>query len=255
MPPRKKSAARRAPRKKRAPRKPTVYTFNFTGNPAWSCPLSCDTCTQLKPDGTRCKNRVCFGTPLCWSHNKKKYDVKINDSGEKDAGKGLFTTKARDRDEWVCPYVGEITTQHCINQWYRGNNTTAPYVECDYSSANTPVTERACVDSSITRGIGAMANTRVMFVKQEGTETKVAKIAAEKLHNCKTEVRTVAEGGDGSIWLRTTDKVRANRELFLYYGPTYLLQDNHTTRRRVKTPATRPPCVAVRKNPVRRSRR
>lgn len=173
----------------------------------------------------------------------------------KTPGRGCSQPRHVTATKWVCPYVGEITTQHCINQWYRGNNTTAPYVECDYSLANTPVTERACVDSSCKRGIGAMANTRVMFVKQEGTDTKVAKIAPEKLHNCKTEVRTVAEGGDGSIWLKTTDKVRANRELFLYYGPRYLLQDNHITQRRVKTPVTRPPCVAVRKNPVRRSRR
>lgn len=253
MPPRKKSAARRR-KKSAAPRKPTANTFNFAENPAWSCPLWCDTCAQTKPDGTGCKNRVCFGTPLCWSHNKKLYGVRIKESGEKDAGKGLFTTKARDPDEWVCPYLGENTTQYCINQWYRGNNTTAPYTECGYSAANTWSVDRACVDASCKRGIGAMANTRVMYVKQEGSETKVAKIAPENMHNCKTQVRTPAEGGDGSIWLKTTNKVRADRELFLYYGPAYLLQDNHSTKRRVKQAATRPPCVPVRKNPARRSR-
>ncbi|CAM9156950.1 unnamed protein product [Ectocarpus sp. 12 AP-2014] len=244
------------PHKKSASRKKAVYTFNFAGNPAWSCPLTCGQCTQLKPDGTRCKNRVCFGTPLCWSHNRKKYCVIIRESGETDAGKGLFTTEARGPDEWVCPYEGEVTNQHCINQWYVGNNTTAPYTECDYSSRNTQLVDRVCVDSSCERGIGAMANTRVIYIKDERTNTKVPTTAPESQHNCKTVIRRVAEGGDGStIWLKTTRKVRANRELFVYYGPRYVLQDNHTTMRSAKTPISRPQCLAPRANPGRQARR
>lgn len=88
---------------KKRKRKPTVITFQFTDDPVWSCPLTCATCAYQKRDGNMCKNRVCFGTPLCWSHNKVLYGVKIKELGEKNAGKELFATKVFEPNEWVCP--------------------------------------------------------------------------------------------------------------------------------------------------------
>lgn len=239
-------------------RKPSLLTFNFTGNPSWTCPLTCTTCTFKKSDGKTCKNRVCFGTPLCWSHNKKVYGVQIKESGEKNAGKGLFTTEPRSPGDWVCPYLGVKTTKHCIDKWYRGNNTTAPYVECDDSRSGIRNVNIKCVDAACTRGIGSMANTKVIFVKDEATGTAVPEIAEQKFQNCISEVRTPSQGGDGTIWLRTLVGVAKNNELFLDYGPTYILQDNHSTKRRVQNdnftgpPHCAPPVATRRSTRVRR---
>lgn len=224
---------------KKRKRKPTVITFRFTDDPVWSCPLTCATCAYRKRDGNMCKNRVCFGTPLCWSHNKVLYGVKIKESGEKNAGKGLFATKAFEPNEWVCPYSGFETTKPCIDQWYKGADTTAPYVECDYSQAMASDSTRVCVDAACTRGIGSMANTKVTLVRDEATGVKVPVVADRSLQNCDTELR-----GDGSIWLKTLKKINKDRELFVFYGDQYLLQDNHSTKRRVKQdkPGGPPPC-------------
>ena len=93
---------------------------------------------------------------------------------------------------------------------------------------------RVCVDAACTRGIGSMANTKVTFVNN------VPVVADRNLQNCDTEVR-----GDGSIWLKTLKKINKDRELFVFYGEQYLLQDNHSTKRRVKQdkPGGPPPCI------------
>ncbi len=232
-------------RKKKQPKR--FYTFNFTEDPNnnWSCHLHCGQCEQKKKDGKRCKKRVCFGTPLCWIHNKIKYGVQIADSSETNAGKGLINTIDRKKHDWVCPFVGEKTTQYCINKWYPGgDNTTAPYVECDPHSQHN-----FCYDSACRRGIGAMANTKTEKTRPQGRKgPTVRQIARPSLQNCKAELRTPSEGGDGSFWLRTTQHLKAGKELFLDYGSSYLLQDNHSTTRRQKIPdaMARPPCTPLR---------
>lgn len=226
-----------------------MYTFSFTGTPSWTCPLVCAQCTHNTRRGGRCKNRVCFGTPLCWAHNKTEYGVKIKKSGEAGSGKGLFATKPFGASDWVCPYVGNNTTKHCIDQWYRGNGVTAPYVECDFSTARrVRARQRVCYDAACKRGIGSMANTKALPGIQ-GLE-----IAPKSQQNCVAEVRLVSEGGDGSVWLRTIRKVGAEEELFLFYGNDYLLQNNHATTRRVgRDDAGPPPCTMP--QPTRRSHR
>ena len=226
-----------------------MYTFSFNGNPAWTCPLVCARCTHANRSGRQCKNRSCFGTPFCWTHNKAEYGVQIKKSREADAGKGLFATKPFGASEWVCPLGGKQTSKYCIDLWYRGHGTTAPYVECDTSTGRkVGARQRVCYDAACERGIGSMINTKAI------PGTLGPKIAPKSQHNCVAEARLPSEGGDGSIWMKTFKKVGAGEELFLFYGNDYLLQNNHATTRRVQRDnAGPPPCLMI--PPTPRSRR
>lgn len=127
---------------------PTALSFRTVD---WSCPLKCGQCTRA--NGTRCKNRVCFGSPVCWLHNSIKYDVEIKDSTIPGAGNGLFATRRLPKDSWMCPYSGEPTTMNCIHQRYPGAMTTA-YTEQIPGPANL------AFDCSCSRGVGYLANAR-----------------------------------------------------------------------------------------------
>ena len=82
----------------------------------FNCKLTCDRCQHIKASGGRCRNRVCFGTPLCWIHTKIVYGVQVRDSTLADAGKGLFATRDFEQGEWIIPpYVGELINETCLN--------------------------------------------------------------------------------------------------------------------------------------------
>ena len=52
----------------------------------FNCKLHCGGCQHIKAGGGRCRNRVCFGVPLCWIHTKIVYGVQVRDSTLADAG-------------------------------------------------------------------------------------------------------------------------------------------------------------------------
>lgn len=202
-------------------RAPTELSFRTAD---WSCPLKCGQCTHTRANGTRCKNRVCFGSPVCWLHNCIKYGVKIKDSTIPGAGKGLFATRRLPKDSWICPYSGEPTTMNCIHQRYPGAMTAA-YTEQIPGPANL------AFDCACSRGVGSLANARF---NADG------KVSALNRHNCLSRYRPVGDGVPG-VWLKSTRVVEDGDEIFNWYGGGgYLLQDNHSTSRRAKAPDSRP---------------
>lgn len=185
------------------------------------CNLRCDQCAFIKADGTRCRNRVCIGYPLCWIHTKKEYALRVKDSTIEGAGKGLFSLKELDAGEWICPYVGESISEACLNNRY-GEDGTAPYAvqEDDF------IYEESYIDSACVRGVGAMANG---LFRRDGVSR------TEAQHNTTLADRP---GYDG-IWLKASRAIAADEELFVYYGDQYRLQDDHRTRR-TRLPDNRP---------------
>ena len=202
-------------------RKKTELSFKTSD---WSCPIACRRCRHVRADGTTCKNRVCFGSPMCWIHNIKKYGVRTKESTIPNAGKGLFATRLFRKDSWICPYTGEITTMECIHQRYPGS-MTAPYTE------QLPGPQQLAVDCACTRGIGSLANGRF---NQNGTVSSLSR------HNCFTRYRPVGDGIPG-LWLKATKTIKEGDEIFNWYGDGgYMLQNNHSTKRRTKVPDSRP---------------
>ncbi|ACH46888.1 putative lysine methyltransferase [Feldmannia species virus] len=203
-------------RRRRAPTELRFETDN------WSCPLKCNKCTFTRPNGLRCKNRVCFGFPLCWIHNSQKFGVKIKQSTIPGAGKGLFATRQIPKNTWICPYSGEETTMECIHQRYPGDST-APYAE--------KISDNIAYDCACSRGIGSLANGRF---------NANGKVSSVRRHNCISRYRPVGEGVPG-VWLKSTKDIKSGEELMNWYGDGgYQLQQNHSTRRRRRAPDTRP---------------
>lgn len=202
-------------------RRTTELSFE-TSN--WSCPLRCQQCEHVRASGARCRNQVCFGTPLCWIHNSMVFGVKSKVSTIPNSGRGLFTTRDFPKDTWICPYIGEQTTMICVRQRYTGN-MTAPYTEKSGGSGN------GAVDCACSRGIGSLAN---------GIFRANGAVASLGRHNCVSRYRPVGDGIPG-MWLKSTKKINKGSEIFFWYGDGgYLLQDNHSTRRRAKTADSRP---------------
>lgn len=178
----------------------------------WSLPLVSGRCQHETRKGTRCKNRVSFGYPLCSVHNKLKYGVQIKPSTIPGAGKGLFATRTVPKGSWLCPYVGEQTTMSCIHKRYPGT-MTAPYT--------MQLPGGIAVDSALVRGIGSLANGKFNADKT---------VSSLGRHNCVARVRPVGDGIPGP-WLKTTKTIKGGREIFLWYGEKYALQHNHSTSR------------------------
>lgn len=205
---------------------PSRYTFQITDpntNNRWSCPIHCQQCTHLRPNANnaRCRNRTCFGSPLCWIHNSQRFGVKSRVSTIPGAGKGLFATRQFHNHDWICPMVGENLTGACVEQRYPGE-MTAPYVE--YDEGNSRYTDCAC-----SRGIGSLANARFRANGQ---------LRHRNAHNAITEWRV---DGIPGFWLKARRNINIGDEIFLWYGDGgYQLENTHTTRRRANIPDSRP---------------
>lgn len=195
---------------------------NQNTNQSWSCPIHCARCEFTRPNGVQCKNKVCFGSPLCWIHNAKKWNVRAKKSTIANAGKGLFTTKRFSAGEWICPMTGENLPIQCVHLRYPGE-MTAPYAEVFDSGTRA-------VDCACSRGIGSLANARF---NPNGTVRGVSS------HNATTSVRPVGDGHPG-IWLKARTVIQPGREIFLWYGNDYRLENTHTTKYRKTVPDTRP---------------
>lgn len=176
-------------------------------NAVFRCHLECGRCIHIKGDGQRCRNRVCFGMPICWVHTKAVYGIRLRESTIVGAGKGLFATIPFAAGAYICPYVGERITEACLNERYPGN-MTAPYAVTD----NGRHTDSACL-----RGIGAMSNG---LFKVDGS------CRAERFHNSEI----VSRRGRG-LWLRATKNIPAGAEILTYYGDEYKLEADHSTKR------------------------
>lgn len=181
---------------------PTLFKIND-----WACRLECDQCDHIRPNGVRCRNRACLGTPTCWTHTISKYGVRAKASTIPGAGKGLFATRAFKAGDWICPYIGEPITQECLDNRYPGD-MTAPYAE------QIP---GGFVDSACVRGIGSISNA--LF-------TNNGRCRSASQHNSVMRYRPSLR----QVWLKATRGVQSGAEIFNWYGNTYRLEDGHVTK-------------------------
>jgi hypothetical protein len=183
----------------------------------FQCHLQCGQCNRFTKNGNQCRRRVCFGYPSCWQHTIADYGIKIRSSTVINGGKGLFATRNIPQGTWICPYLGELITETCLNIRYPGDET-AIYVE--------PLRPGVYIDSACQRGIGSMAN---------GLFTPNGIPLPASFHNVLAFYRPELD----QVWLWARRNIPQNTELFLHYGPDYRLQGYHNTRRR-QTIDTRP---------------
>lgn len=195
-----------------------AFTFDDPGG-GFRCRLACGQCVQIKANGQQCQNRVCLGFPICWIHTKQVYGVKTGPSTIPNAEKGLFATRFHPSGSFIVPYVGEIINQQCLDLRYPGN-ATAPYTSRDANGLNY-------VDSACMRGTGSRANG--IFNPRTGRSRP------RNQHNADIQWNPA----DNELWLRAFRDIRSGDEIMVYYGNSYILQDNHTTSR-TKAPDTRP---------------
>ena len=165
---------------------PPKFTHNL-----FSCQLACRQCEEIsKSTDEQCRNRTCFGVPLCWIHLLHKKNLRIKQSTIKGAGKGLFALdKSRARGalifrkrQYIIDYIGEQITQQELDNRY-GRDNVAPYALCDSNSSKDK-----CIDSACVRGIASMINhnvgknSNVMFTSSpRGGQFRV--IATKNIYN------------------------------------------------------------------------
>ena len=190
-----------------------MYRNTFISD-RFNCKLTCDRCEHIKAGGGRCRNRVCFGTPLCWIHTKIVYGVQVRDSTLADAGKGLFATRDFEQGEWIIPYIGELINETCLNDRY--GDDTAPYASA--------FSRRRYIDGACMWGTATPANG---LFRRDGRSRTV------NAHN------TVIENRNSGLWLRARRQISEGDEMFVWYGDDYLLEGAHQTRRST-TADTRP---------------
>lgn len=177
-------------------------------NTAFRCHLYCDQCSHIKINGQRCKNRVCFGTPVCWIHSKQLYGVKIKNSTIVGFEKGLFAVRPITTGEWICPMVGEQVSKECLHLRYP--QSSAPYA---FKSEQGVIFDSAC-----TRGIGSMANNKF---------TGNGRIQPQIQDNAMVKFRSDMN----SLWLQAIDDIVEGEEIFVSRWDDYVAPSSHITKR------------------------
>ena len=177
-------------------------------NDTFRCHIDCERCNAIKADNKRCKNRVCFGVPTCWIHNKQKYNIKTKPTAH---GRGLFTTEDIPAKTWICPYVGENISFRCLERRY--GDTTATYA--------TDIDNNRFIDAACRRGIASLANGR--FAAN-------GKSLPRSMHNAEIVMRS-GRTRRNDVWLKSLKKIPANKEIFVWYGSNFRLGDEHSTKR------------------------
>lgn len=179
------------------------------------CHLYCDQCSHVKLNGQRCKNRVCFGTPVCWVHSIQLYGIKIKNSTVPGFEKGLFATRPIPSGVWICPLIGEQLTDQCTKLRYP---SYGPYL--------IRFQENVIIDSACTRGIGSMANSKF---------TSNGKSQPRMQHNAVVKKRH----DTNSMWLESTQDIAKGEEIFLFRRDHHELRRPYITKR-AKRIDTRP---------------
>ena len=190
---------------------PLVYSFRAPDRNAFECPVHCQQCDALTRRGARCRQRVCFGAPMCWQHLMSERKLRIKKSNVQGAGKGLFAMQRGvgpqaivfRRGDVVTKYEGEVMTDAGLTARY--GNYTAPY---GISVSNDVYENGAC-----RRGAGAMINHAT------GNRVNVEFV----------------ENGDNRSEIRALKAIRNGQELLVDYGANYQFDEptrSRTVRRR-----------------------
>ena len=159
-----------------------------------SCNLKCVQCNATKPNGQRCKNRVCVGVGTCHAHRKKKLGVHVKKSNIPNGGKGLFASHDFAKNDIIGQYAGEKITVQQNKARHGGSNN-------DHNAYGLQVGKHI-IDASCKRGIISLANG------SKAKTTSNAKFMGKMLPNGTANVRATKANNTGD-------------EIILHYGRGY----------------------------------
>jgi hypothetical protein len=175
-------------------------------NISWDAALTSNRCAFVKPDGSRCKNRVVIGAPLCYIHRLKDEHLVIKTSTNPDHGKGLYAddpTKPKGaiifKKGPIVPYLGKHISKTELDRLYgKDDKKSAPYA-FQYG--------RTIADAALDRSAASMANKRARS-RANATLTDQGNLSVKK----------------GSV-------IRNGQEIFTSYGSSYRFANNNSTNR------------------------
>jgi SET domain-containing protein len=155
---------------------------------------------------------------MCWTHLLKERRLRIRLSLQPNAGKGVFAQRGRivpaaaqpgilfRRNDVITEYGGQPITQQELQNRY--GMYTAPY--------GAERTANIVEDAACRRGVGAMVNHR------HGPQTNVQMYVGNPNQ----------PAAQRKLKLRALRNIREGQELFMNYGPAYLMNDGsfHQTK-------------------------
>lgn len=158
--------------------------------------MPCRRCSAIKPDGTQCRLTTCVRFPYCWIHLKSINGLVVKTSTVPGAGKGLFTTVARQRGDVILRYTGERLTQAQLDSRY-GDRLALYAVIVDHTDRGS---QRRYIDAT------------------DPQHSSVARYINDcKRRRCNTDFHTDGENVD----VVANRRIAAGDEVFVSYGSEY----------------------------------
>ena len=221
-----------------------------SGRPDFACKLHCMQCKAMAKGGSRrCKNRTCFGLPVCHVHLRSDYHLVIAKSNIEGAGNGLFAWDIKKqprgvvfkKGELIVKYEGEKLGDKDVDGRYGegddglGPYTLEPLVKQGRSRVGTAIpygNQTLMLDAACARGAASFANgvsnvreanakLDYRFVGSGEARRRVAGIFAKKNIRHKDEILVnygenydPAEPGISHLTKRTGNTRRARRKGF-----------------------------------------
>jgi len=143
-----------------------------------------------------CNKMVQISLPLCRHHLKDQYHIEVKESGIREAGYGLFTTKKiKHTRTRLFTYDGEIIDKNIMNSRYANEKSFAPYVFQTESGV--------IIDAALNRHFSSFINHAP---DSEGNEKGKANLCARE------------DEEDGKIGIFTLRDINKGEELLMSYG-------------------------------------
>lgn len=172
----------------------------------------CPQCVATKNDGShRCKIRTCKYHPKCWIHTQKQDGLKIDKSGIRNAGQGLYTLKPIDAHKKIANYTGErISGAELRKRYGKGTGkytvrvgATGTYID----AAKQPSGMARWANDP--RGSGKQPNAR-LEVNTHSLRDPTAKVRIVSTKKIDPEPETNSKG-----------KRESRKEILVKYGSNY----------------------------------
>lgn len=199
-----------------------VYSYHERGGnrqDLYDCALVCDQCAALAKNGLRCRRRVCFGLPYCFTHMRTLLHVKVDKA---KYGKGLFATQDIPKNTIIFKYKGELVDSNEINRRYPDRHT-GPYVvgnSTDPSKSVDSICERF-----VPSYMNHSTNANVAFHEYPDDEffsnQVMRKVNGNPLTTIDGEVLN-----DGDILCVVLKKIKAGKELLASYSIPVNTEEN-----------------------------
>ncbi len=164
----------------------------------FQCNLECRQCNAISErTGEQCKRITCMQLPYCNQHTKIILGLVVKHSTIPEAGKGLFTLRPIKKDAKIAEYTGRVLTKSQIDSLY-GHD------ESDLAPYSFKLSRDLYLDSACSRSIAAFAN--------DSPSHNNAKLSINHVNN--------------KVFLRATQDIAANEEIFTSYGAKYFMHNN-----------------------------